>query len=308
LAQDEWLALDWGTSNARLWHMRGSEVISQAESPSGMGQITTAEYPAALADLIQRAGAPAGLTAIICGMAGAKTGWREAGYVDVPCAPDALGRNAVEVDAAPAAARAFILPGVCQRSPGPEDVMRGEETQIAGFLLDRPDHHGLLVLPGTHSKWVRIDGGRISSFATVMTGELFAVLSEHSILRLSVNGPEDSALGKQGLSAGLAAGIAAPERLGTGLFGIRAASLLSNSQPAWSRAYLSGLLIGSEVAGMVMTMHAGAAPVTLIGSPRLTAIYTDAFQLAGLRAERFSGEDAVVRGLLSARRHLERSS
>lgn len=308
MAQNDWLALDWGTSNVRLWHMRGAEIVSHAESASGMGQIATADYPAALTALVEKAGAPRGLTAIICGMAGAKTGWREAGYVDVPCSPEILGRNAVEVDAGPAAARAFILPGVCQRGVGSQDVMRGEETQIAGFLLDRPDPDGLLVLPGTHSKWVRISGGRIESFATVMTGELFALLCEHSILRLSVSGPEDPALAQAGLAAGLSAGIAAPERLGAGLFGIRAASLLSDRQPAWSRAYLSGLLIGSEVAGMATAMRGSAEAVTLIGSPRLMAIYADAFSLLGLRAQPFSGEDAVVRGLVSARRHLEQLS
>jgi 2-dehydro-3-deoxygalactonokinase len=305
LPVNDWLAIDWGTSNVRLWHMRGADIVGHAEGGAGMGKIAAQDYPAVLEGLIESAGAPCGLTAIVCGMAGARGAWREAGYLDVPCALDALAQRAVAVEGALPVARAFILPGVCQRAAGLEDVMRGEETQIAGLLHEKPDYDGVAVLPGTHNKWVRVAGGRILSFATVMTGELFGIMCEHSILRLSVNGPDDAAGEEAGLAEGLKAGLDAPERLGANLFRVRAGALLSGREPAWSKGYLSGLLVGSEVAGMAKAMNAGGLPVTLIGATRLVGIYARALALTGARGEPFPAERSVVQGLLSAWRHLE---
>ena len=179
----EWVAVDWGTSNVRAWGIAadGSHSFC-AQSDRGMGKISRADYPAVLAELIGD-NAPAGTDTVICGMAGARQGWLEAPYLDTPADLSRLAAGAVHPEGTAFAAR--ILPGVCQRTAGHEDVMRGEETQLLGLLALRPGFDGTAILPGTHSKWVEIRGGRIVRFSTAMTGELYEVLSQHSVLRHS---------------------------------------------------------------------------------------------------------------------------
>ena len=142
---------------------------------------------------------------------------------------------------------ARILPGICQRQAGAEDVMRGEETQLLGLGTLWPGFDGVVCMPGTHSKWVRLAGRRVERFATAMTGELFEVLRTHSVLRHSLAGPLDGPHRDVGFEAGLDAGVASPQALSATLFKVRAASLLSARSPDWCAGFLSGLLIGSEI-------------------------------------------------------------
>src|SRR5690606_19488620 len=128
-------------------------------------------------------GAPAGLPAVVCGMAGARQGWREAAYLDTPAALDRLIERAVKVE--DVAREVRILPGVAQRDAEHPDGMGGEGAQLLG-LAEQGTRSGLVCMPGTHSKWVALEGSRVERFATVMTGEFFAVLAGHSILKLAV--------------------------------------------------------------------------------------------------------------------------
>jgi len=156
----EWVAVDWGTSNVRAWGIAGDGSHTFAVgSDKGMGKLARADFPSVLNELI--GGRVAGPTeVIICGMAGARQGWMEAPYVDTPADLHGLLSRSVRPDGADVRLAPRILPGVAQRTAGREDVMRGEETQLLGLLALRPGFEGIAVLPGTHSKWVEIRGGK----------------------------------------------------------------------------------------------------------------------------------------------------
>ena len=277
-----WIAADWGTSNLRVWGLDASgKVIETARSDQGMGKLTPDQYEAVLNGLV--AGWADGRTdVLICGMAGAKQGWTEAPYLSVPCAP--AGADAISVQTS-GALKVRILPGLCQMDP--PDVMRGEETQIAGFLATRPDFAGTICLPGTHSKWVQIAGGQVTSFRTKMTGELFNLLSEQSVLRHGMAGDWDDVAFTDGLKQSHDALNA--------LFTVRSTGLLNPSKAAGARSYLSGLLIGAELQGIDT-----AVPVVLIGDGKLSALYATALEHFGATSEIVDGEGLVLEGLKAA--------
>jgi len=184
--------------------------------------------------------------------------------------------------------------------PGAPDVMRGEETQIFGALiLDDALREGsqLLVLPGTHSKWVDVQGGVIVRFRTALTGEMFALLRDHSILLKT----GDSAPAAPGDSeAGFVAGAQRATHLTEGLLGAlfeaRTAQLLQQRSRAWAEGLLSGLLIGAEIAGMSST-RANVAAVKIIGDAQLAALYRQVFELAGVAAQVVDGAACAIAGL-----------
>src|SRR5690606_31171093 len=163
----EWIALDWGTSNMRAWAMGADDtVLARASSAKGMGQLRPDEFEPALIEtvgdwLIEGRRVPV----IACGMVGARQGWIEAAYAQVPTPPIAAAMTPAPANGLRIAV--FIVPGVSQAEPA--DVMRGEETQIAGFTARHGD--GIVCLPGTHSKWAMVENGKITRFRTAMTGE-----------------------------------------------------------------------------------------------------------------------------------------
>ena len=178
--------------------------------------------------------------------------------------------------------------------------MRGEETQLLGLLSLRPGYDGPVIMPGTHSKWVEIVEGRVERFQTAMTGELYEVLKHRTpscATRSTAN--EMGPATEDGVWAGLGAGIDNPELLTSLLFRTRAAALLSGKGPDWCSGYLSGLLVGAEVASHRDWIGGGAIPV--IGSARLGRIYTAAFNRLGIGAEPIDAADATLAGLKAAR-------
>ena len=184
-ANISWIAVDWGTTHLRAYAMDANHaVIAETQSADGMGVLQTGEFETALLALIETWLPASGKVVVLaCGMVGAKQGWVEATYRAVPCGLKAD----VELTLVPTQDERLdvrILPGLCQHDPA--DVMRGEETQVAGLLAEQGDDVKTVCLPGTHSKWVALEDGHIRSFSTFMTGELFALLSTHSILRHSV--------------------------------------------------------------------------------------------------------------------------
>ena len=299
--ETEWVAVDWGTSNVRAWGIAadGSHSFA-AQSDRGMGKIGRADYPDVLAELVGGR-APAAASVIVCGMAGARQGWLEAPYLDTPADLTALARGAVRPEGADLAAR--ILPGVCQRRPGGEDVMRGEETQLLGLLGLKPGFEGTVILPGTHSKWVELEGGRISRFQTAMTGELYEVLSQHSVLRHSfATGPVEGPEIEDGIAEGMRAGIDSPGLATSLVFRTRAAALLSGKGADWCSGYLSGLLVGAEIGGHRDWL--GTQPVPLIGSARFGRLYGAALKLVGIVGEPIDATDVTIAGLKEARAQL----
>lgn len=292
-----WVGVDWGTSNLRAWGVneRG-EAIASASSDRGMSKLTPSQFPAVLGDVLAELGAVEGLEVLICGMAGARQGWLEAPYLDAPTDLRGLARGAVHP-----AASVSILPGVCQRG-GNEDVMRGEETQLLGLASLMPGYDGLVCMPGTHSKWALLAGTRIERFSTAMTGEMFELLKSHSVLRHSLVGPLDGPARNEGFIAGAEAGLSHADNLLGQLFRVRAASLLSGRGPDWCAGYLSGLLIGSEIAAH--RSQIGAEAVPLIGSATLCGHYAQVLEMAGARGQPVDVTDVVLAGLTAARAEL----
>ncbi|MDB5561936.1 MAG: hypothetical protein JWN11_1354 [Hyphomicrobiales bacterium] len=298
----EWVAVDWGTSNLRAWGMGpGGEILFARSSDRGMGKLAPAEFPGALTALLADDFAETGprVGVLICGMAGARQGWLEAPYLDAPADLGALAFGAVAPEMTGMRFVPKILPGVCQKLSGAEDVMRGEETQLLGLSALLPGFSGAVIMPGTHSKWAQLDGRRVERFTTAMTGELFELLRTHSVLRHSLGGDLDGPGREQGLEAGLAAGIAAPEKLSSTLFKVRAGSLLSGRQPDWCAGFLSGLLIGAEIGGQRDWLDGNEIP--LIGGPALCALYAKGLTMAGASSRIIDATEATLAGLKAAR-------
>ncbi|MDO5620024.1 MAG: 2-dehydro-3-deoxygalactonokinase [Paracoccus sp. (in: a-proteobacteria)] len=182
--------------------------------------------------------------------------------------------------------------------------MRGEETQIAGFLAARPDFDGVLCLPGTHTKWVRISAGEICHFQTVMTGEVFALLSTQSVLRHSL--AAGSVQIGAGFDAAVAEALSQPHRVWARLFRLRTAGLVGQSDPGGALAWLSGTLIGLDL-GAARPYWLGL-PIALIGSPYLTALYAAALAGQGAVSESIDSAELTRAGLLAAWRKYEETA
>lgn len=291
MTEPAWIAVDWGTSNLRAWAMAADgSVLAEASSDDGMGRLARDGFEPALLRLVSPwiAGKP---LVVACGMVGSRQGWCEAPYRTVPCAP-LDGSALTPVPTTDPRLRVVIAPGLKQTQPA--DVMRGEETQIAGALQMLPGYDGVLCLPGTHSKWVHISAGEVVSFQTFMTGEMFALLSEASVLRHGVQGEgwDDAAF-----DGGVSDALSRPEKLAARLFALRAEGLIAGLAAPAARARLSGLLIGTELAAA--KPYWLGQRVTLIGAERLSATYARAMSLQGIEAQRLSATDCTLAGLAS---------
>ncbi|WP_265500920.1 2-dehydro-3-deoxygalactonokinase [Paracoccus beibuensis] len=285
----DWIAADWGTTNLRLWAMSGRNAVEARVLDRGMGGLRPDEFAPVLAD--GTAGWPA-VPVIASGMVGARQGWIEAPYVAVPC--PAIP-HLVPVPGDPGGRPVRIVAGVSQA--GPADVMRGEETQVAGLLSLSPEFDGIVCLPGTHTKWVRVSAGEICNFKSLMTGELFGLIAGQSVLRHTV-ATEGS--NPQVFLAAVSDAMARPERGFGGLFQLRAEALLGDLDPIEARARLSGTLIGWELAAAKPWWL--GCDVTVIGAPSLSALYAEALGAQGVPAARMAVEDATLAGLAAAHR------
>jgi 2-dehydro-3-deoxygalactonokinase len=285
------VAIDWGTSAARAYCVDAGGRVQAARSvPLGIKHVRDGRFEPALAKLLGDWSAnPA--PRIACGMIGSRQGWVEAPYVDCPASLTALADRIVH---APQDALT-IVPGVATRdAAGTADVMRGEETQLLGAI--GPDEPGVLaVLPGTHSKWARVEHGRVVDFTTFMTGELYGVLIDHSMLgRLA--GHEPGRFSRDAFSRGVARGLAAGE-LAHDIFGARTLALTGALASDDVADWLSGLLIGREVrAARAWALHAGIDPsvVRVIGADALIERYALAMTDAGILVERGTADAAAL--------------
>ena len=290
------VVVDWGTSSFRGWLMSvQGEALAESRSDEGMLHCAAgAGFAPVLGDHLVRLKAPQGAPILICGMAGAKQGWVEAPYIKVPTRLDALHEGAVRV---PDPRDIRILPGIAQARHDRPDVMRGEETQLLG--VTEPDFSGLVCIPGTHSKWVSIEDGRLVAFSTYMTGELFATIAQHSILAHAVEAGAAPAVDGQPFREGLSTALAEPSALTASLFRLRAAQLLGFEQRADGAARLSGLLIGSELSD-VLRRHGHPPSVRLIAAGPLGRLYTAALAAQGIDVTMIDAEQASRRGLTKA--------
>ncbi len=293
----EWIAVDWGTSNLRVWAMQGDQVLAEAVSDDGMGRLAQDAFEPALLRLIApwlaTASAKAPLRVIACGMVGSRQGWQEVPYRTVPCTALEAGVLSPLPTLDPRIALS-IAPGL--RQMGAYDVMRGEETQIAGAVALLPAFDGVFCLPGTHSKWVGMAGAQVTGFHSFMTGEVFALLSTQSVLR---HGMVDAGWDEAAFDAGVAQAFSGDCGGFAALFGLRAEGLLAGLSAQAARARLSGLLIGTELRA-ARTFWQGRR-VGLIGSPKLANLYARALTQQGAQTLSLDATDCTIAGLALAR-------
>lgn len=294
-----WIGVDWGSTHMRAFIIGpGGEMRAQLNAVGGAG-LSPREFEPALLSLIH-AHLTSGLVApvIACGMVGSREGWHEVPYRTVPCDPVARGALVAAPTTDPRVT-VHIVPGLSQADPA--DVLRGEETQIAGFLSRNPGWDGVICLPGTHTKWAHLSAGEVVSFQSFMTGEMFALLSERSVLRHSLAGDGwDAAAFVEAVDEAMAR----PERLAARLYRIRSEDLLRGSDPAAARARLSGYLIGAELAAA--RPYWLGQQVAIIGAPGLSAAYAEALKAQGVAPVLMAGEEAALAGLASLAPDLER--
>ncbi len=280
----ELIAVDWGTSRLRAFRLdRAGKVLERLSADDGMSTVP----PGGFANVLERhcgawMKANPNAPVLMAGMVGARNGWAEAAYASCPASPKSLAESMLRVTD-----RVSIVPGVIARDKSGADVMRGEETLIFGTgVVD-----GLVCLPGTHSKWARVEQGAITDFATFMTGETYALYTQHSLLARLAAEPEDLTGFDDGLEA-------ARDETGltNRLFQARSRVLAGDMPGEKVGPYLSGLLIGAEIEG-AFRRYGSSHLVTLVADGVLAQRYVAAFRARGSAIEIISPERAFLEGL-----------
>jgi 2-dehydro-3-deoxygalactonokinase len=294
------LACDWGTTNLRAWTLDAyGAPVRSIELPIGVSKLAAGEAALRFRDEVRPALHAEALPAVLCGMIGSNLGWASVPYV--ACPADLL-TLAGALAPAPGDAAARIVPGVTGPGLIGPDVMRGEETQVFGWLAGDParrEGRQVICHPGTHAKWILIEDGRIVRFVTFMSGELFAVLGRHSILKSEVPAEDEDAF-RAGLEAAGDGGALAAR-----LFTARSRVVAGGAAPETTSSYLSGLLIGAEVQAGPEALGAPGAEVAILGDARLCGWYQRALAFRGISASVHDGEAAAIAGLF-ALHHMEK--
>lgn len=282
---DGFIAVDWGTTNRRAYRIGpGGGCEGEFEDGKGILSVPDGGFPAAVAEVRERLGDK---PLLLAGMVGSNRGWVEAPYVSCPASLEDLVANVARPGE-----REAIVPGVCYADDDRADVMRGEEVQLVGALATgKIDSDALVCHPGTHNKWVIVRAGKIESFHTVMTGELFDILKDHSILSDLMAG--DVAPGEP-FRRGVRKGFW-NEALPAQLFSVRAGVILDRIEKGEASAFISGLLIGADVRIGLATP--AAAQVVVMGRPELTALYAAALDEAGRASSELDGEQCFLAGI-----------
>ncbi len=288
----DWIALDWGTSNLRAFAMQGAQVLAGATSEDGMGRLARDDFEPAMYKLVGSWLESGNVPVVACGMVGSRQGWVEAPYRSVPCRP--LDERLTKAPTT-SGLNVHVIAGLSQTNPA--DVMRGEETQIAGFLALNPGWDGVICLPGTHTKWAQLSAGEVVSFQTFMTGELFDLLGSASVLRHSV---AHAGWDETAFQASVSDTLSKPERLAARLFGLRASDLLNGIAPESTRAALSGYLIGAELAAA--RPYWLGQNIAVLGTGAQARAYAAALETQGAPAMLVDAERATIAGLTAARR------
>jgi 2-dehydro-3-deoxygalactonokinase len=281
------IAVDWGTSSLRGARLdEAGHVIEEKSAPLGILNVPNGDFAGVFASLFSEWMTPAGTRCLISGMAGSRQGWVEAPYVACPAGPDELARQLHWIERG----RIAIVPGLSDTQADVPDVMRGEEVQIFGAMRLSGLADGLFVLPGTHSKWATARAGRVAGFRTYMTGEIYGLFAQHSILArtLDADAPLDAAAFRRGVArAGDGEGLL------HNAFGVRALALFGRLSPAESASYLSGLLIGEELSRQTLPE---SGEVIVIGASALVERYALALGARGAKVRTF-GAEATWAGL-----------
>ena len=286
---EKWIAVDWGTSTFRAYLVQNNKVSDTIETKDGMKFVKSHLFEQTLLSLIDRWLDDDEITEILSsGMVGSKQGWEEAPYQQTPCNLNKL--NYITPTLKDTRISLKIFSGVSQiHQP---DVMRGEETQIAGFLNETPNFSGSICLPGTHSKWVEIRNNNIIKFKTFMTGELFEIISKNSVLIHSV---EAEKIDKIELLKSVDKIFQNPELFSNALFQLRADDLINSKGSTIYKSKLSGYLLAIELLGSVEFWKNN--DIVLIGNPDLTEMYQFVLNKKVKSIKKFLSSDMVLKGL-----------
>ena len=285
------IAVDWGTTNRRAYRIDADgRCGDEFEDDRGVLSVSRGDFAASVAEIRSRLG---DRPLLLAGMIGSNRGWIEAPYVPCPAGVDEIAGALVWPDEQTA-----IVPGVCD--PRRADVMRGEEVQLLGAIAEGSVPADALVChPGTHNKWVEVAGGRIATFRTIMTGELFNLLREHSVLSDLLAEPAESG---DAFDAGVRDGLAGDVQ--AQLFSVRARVLLGKARREDAPSYTSGLLIGGDVR-IGLESAAAATQIVIMGRPELTRLYASAVAIAGREPVELDGERCFLAGIRQIAERIE---
>ncbi len=285
------IGIDWGTSNLRVYRIGADgAAFDQYVSGDGLMSIAGGAFAAHLAGVLERWPNSAAAPLIACGMVGSRQGWVEAPYVACPAALSALAGRLAHAELADGRA-VHLVPGLSvERDDRAMDVMRGEETAIIGASQAGD---GIYCLPGTHAKWARVTDATVTSFATAMTGEVFELMSTHSILgrMLATDAAFEETAFADGVSRAAAAGGLLQQ-----LFTVRTQRLFDRISEQAGGSYLSGILIGSDVQHALGVQNDGV--VTIVGVGHLAHAYARAVSALGASPRTLPAQDAIVTGLV----------
>ena len=285
----KWIAVDWGTSTFRAYLVQNNEVSDTIETKDGMKFVKSHLFEQTLLTLIDRWLDNDKITEILAsGMVGSKQGWEEAPYQKTPC--NLKNLNYITPSLKDNRISLKIFSGVSQINQ--PDVMRGEETQIAGFLNENPNFNGSICLPGTHSKWVEIKNNNIIKFKTFMTGELFEIISKNSVLIHSVKAEK---IDKMELLKSVDKILQKPELFSNALFQLRADDLINSKGPLIYKSRLSGYLLAIELLGSVEFWK--NSDIVLIGNPDLIEMYQFILNKKVKSIKTFLSRDMILKGL-----------
>lgn len=281
-----YIAIDWGSTNLRAWLYQGDKCLESRQSEAGVTRLNGKSPEAVLAEVTQN-WRDSVTPVVMAGMVGSNVGWKIAPYLSVPASFAAIGEQLT-----PVGDNVWIIPGLCVSRDDNHNVMRGEETQLLGARTLSPS--SVYVMPGTHCKWVQADAEQIHDFRTVMTGELHHLLLQHSLVGAGLPEQQTSS---DAFAAGLARGIDSPAVLPQ-LFEVRASHVLGNLPREQVNEFLSGLLIGAEVASM-RDFIAHEQTITIVAGASLTSRYQQAFHAMGRDVSAVPGDTAFQAGIRS---------
>ncbi|ARU89942.1 2-dehydro-3-deoxygalactonokinase [Pseudomonas sp. M30-35] len=277
---ESYIAIDWGSTHLRAWLYRNGQCVDNLQLPYGVSRLAEQTAREVFDKYIAPWRKQEAIPVVMAGMIGSDAGWQPVPYLACPVPLDELSSRLFEV-----AENVWIVPGLRTE----QDVMRGEETQLLGAMQLSPA--SCYVMPGTHSKWVQVANNAVNDFATAMTGELHHILINHSLIGKGLPEQRDDSAA---FAAGLQSGLESPALINK-LFAARATRVLGDLQPESVSEWLSGLLIGAEVA----TLRGDTTQVTLVGGESLCRRYRQALTDAGIQAGEIAGDTAFQQGIRS---------
>ncbi len=283
----DWIAIDWGTTNFRAWFIKNNKVLKEVTNSDGIKNIEKKDFEKILIENLKLSkNLKKKIIIIACGMIGSKQGWLDTGYVKNL---NLSKNNLKKVKTKNTKIKFYIVKGLSQSTP--YDVIRGEETQILGYLHKNNKFSGYICLPGTHSKWIKLKNGKVIKFKTFMTGELFELITNNSILKHSI---KDKKINVKCYTNSIFKTKKSNFNIFDNLFEIRSRTLLSNKK-YFPKSELLGYLIGNEINSNINNLNKNK--VIIIGSYENSKLYSEAMNTLKIKNTIFNSKDITIAGL-----------